>query len=182
MAKKSASSLTTNSTVLNQPLLLAKASRPFSSSASISPASSQPASSPPSSPPSSSTASSSSPDDLVNDVLNNIGLSSPSDLTSTSEGQSDLESIKILMLRAFYDLRSSFENELKDVHHQLKDVHHKIDCLVQTNAELVEFYKSNTKKSNASHAPIVSVFIIGLFLYKCVILFNNIIVLVQSCE
>ena len=42
------------------------------------------------------------------------------------------------MLREFYDLRSSFDN-------QLKDVHHKIDCLVQANAELLEFHVSYEK-------------------------------------
>jgi predicted nucleic acid-binding Zn-ribbon protein len=80
------------------------------------------------------------------------------------------------MLRAFYDLRNCFDNQLKDVHQQLKDVHHKIDCLVQTNAELVEYYKSNTKKSNASHAPIVSIFIIGLSLYRYIIFLYTVLV------
>jgi hypothetical protein len=181
LTTKSVSSLTAKSTVISTPSLIATSSSSLSSSASSSPESSSPESSSPesSSPASGSAASSSSPDGLVNDVLSNLGLSSPSDQTSSSEGQSDPESIKYVMLRAFYDLRSCFDNQLKDVHQQLKDVHHKIDCLVQTNAELVEFYKSNesnTKKSNASHAPIVSIFIIVLSLNRHIILLYTVLV------
>ena len=95
-------------------------------------------------------ASSSPTDDKVNNILTRH--------TPSPGGQSDLESFKILMLRAFDDLRSFLDNQLKDVHHQL-------DCLVGTIAELVEFNKSNAKKSNGSHAPIVIILIFVSFVF-----------------
>lgn len=88
-------------------------------------------------------------------LLNEIGLDSSNEVSTAQEittaPESELESIKLMILRAVYDLRSNIDDKFKELNLQ-------INALAETNAELVEFYKTHSAKKSNSNAPIVSLY------------------------